>query len=64
MELLHLKFLQLCHLLELPHFQFHLIAHGDLGRITKSDILILISNSGNTSELSNIISFSKKIRLL
>ena len=39
-------------------------SHGDLGRITKSDILILISNSGNTSELSNIISYSKKIRLL
>ena len=30
-------------------------SHGDLGRITKKDILILISNSGNTSELKNII---------
>ena len=30
-------------------------SHGDLGRITKKDILILISNSGNTSELNNII---------
>ena len=38
-------------------------SHGDLGRITKSDILILISNSGNTSELSNIISFSKKNKI-
>jgi arabinose-5-phosphate isomerase len=35
-------------------------SHGDLGRITKNDILILISNSGNTSELSNIIEYSKK----
>ena len=32
-------------------------SHGDLGRITKNDILILISNSGNTSELENIISY-------
>ena len=30
-------------------------SHGDLGRITKKDILILISNTGNTSELKNII---------
>ena len=35
-------------------------SHGDLGRITKNDILILISNSGNTSELSNIIDYAKK----
>ena len=34
-------------------------SHGDLGRITKKDILILISNSGNTSELKNIIKFAK-----
>ena len=34
-------------------------SHGDLGRITKKDILILISNSGNTSELKNIIKYAK-----
>jgi arabinose-5-phosphate isomerase len=39
-------------------------SHGDLGRITKNDILILISNSGNTSELSNIIDYSKKNKIL
>ena len=39
-------------------------SHGDLGRITKSDILILISNSGNTSELNNIIEYSKKNKIL
>tara|TARA_B100000902_G_scaffold51723_1_gene58435 strand:+ start:2635 stop:3621 length:987 start_codon:yes stop_codon:yes gene_type:complete len=39
-------------------------SHGDLGRITKNDILILISNSGNTSELSNIIDFAKKNKIL
>ena len=39
-------------------------SHGDLGRITKNDILILISNSGNTSELQNIIEYSKKNKIL
>ena len=34
-------------------------SHGDLGRITKNDILILISNSGNTNELKNIIKYAK-----
>ncbi len=38
-------------------------AHGDLGAIssgTNKDVLILISNSGSSSELNPIISFSKK----
>ncbi len=39
-------------------------SHGDLGRITKNDILILISNSGNTSELKNVIEYSKKNKVL
>ena len=34
-------------------------SHGDLGRITKNDILILISYSGTTSELKNIIKYAK-----
>ncbi len=34
-------------------------SHGDLGRITKKDILILISHSGNTEELKNIIKYTK-----
>ena len=34
-------------------------SHGDLGRITKKDILILISYSGNTDELKNIIKYAK-----
>ena len=38
-------------------------SHGDLGRITKKDILILISNSGNTNELKNIIKFSKSHKI-
>jgi arabinose-5-phosphate isomerase len=38
-------------------------SHGDLGRITKKDILILISNSGNTSELKNIIKFAQSYKI-
>ncbi len=34
-------------------------SHGDLGRITRKDILILISYSGNTNELTNIIKYAK-----
>lgn len=41
-------------------------SHGDMGRITKSDVLILISYSGNTEELKDIIKYSKlnKINLI
>jgi arabinose-5-phosphate isomerase len=38
-------------------------SHGDLGKITNKDILILISNSGNTSELNNIIKYAKSARI-
>ncbi len=38
-------------------------SHGDLGRITNKDILILISNSGNTQELKNVIKFAKSNRV-
>ncbi len=38
-------------------------SHGDLGSITKKDILILISNSGNTTELKNIIQFSNRYKI-
>ena len=38
-------------------------SHGDLGRITQKDILILISNSGNTNELKNIIKFAKSYKV-
>tara|TARA_X000000368_G_C23007066_1_gene701706 strand:- start:85 stop:1050 length:966 start_codon:yes stop_codon:yes gene_type:complete len=38
-------------------------SHGDLGRITNKDILILISNSGNTSELKNIIKYAKSNKI-
>ena len=39
-------------------------SHGDLGMISKRDILILISNSGETNELKNIIQYAKRNRIL
>ena len=38
-------------------------SHGDLGRITNKDILILISYSGNTTELKNIIKYAKSNKI-
>ncbi len=35
-------------------------SHGDLGGIKKNDCIIAISNSGETSELNNIINYSKR----
>tara|TARA_B100000989_G_scaffold298130_1_gene286230 strand:- start:1090 stop:2031 length:942 start_codon:yes stop_codon:yes gene_type:complete len=37
--------------------------HGDLGMITKKECIILISNSGETSELFNIILHCKKLKI-
>ena len=39
-------------------------SHGDLGMISKKDVLILISNSGETNELKNIIRFAKRNRII
>ena len=39
-------------------------SHGDLGMISKKDILIIISNSGETSELKNIIQYAKRNKIL
>ncbi|MBD1581043.1 KpsF/GutQ family sugar-phosphate isomerase [Pseudoalteromonas sp. S16_S37] len=36
-------------------------SHGDLGMITKDDVVVLISNSGETSEVLNIIPVIKRI---
>ena len=35
-------------------------SHGDLGSVSKKDILILISYSGNTEELKNIIQYANR----
>ena len=37
-------------------------SHGDLGMISSNDIVILISNSGDSEELKNIISYIKRNR--
>ena len=39
-------------------------SHGDLGSISKKDILILISYSGKTNELKNIIQYANRNRVL
>ena len=39
-------------------------SHGDLGMISQKDILIIISNSGKTSELKNIIQYANRNKIL
>jgi len=39
-------------------------SHGDLGSLSKKDILILISYSGKTNELKNIIQYANRNRIL
>ena len=39
-------------------------SHGDLGSVTKKDILILISYSGETNELKNIIQYANRNKVL
>lgn len=38
-------------------------SHGDLGMITKDDICIVISNSGETSELSDVIAHTRRFQI-
>ncbi len=39
-------------------------SHGDLGSISKKDILILISNSGETQELKPVIQYANRNKIL
>ena len=39
-------------------------SHGDLGSISKKDVLILISYSGKTNELKNIIQYANRNKIL
>ena len=39
------------------------VSHGDAGQIGKKDVLIVISNSGNTSELTNLLKFANRFRI-
>ena len=38
-------------------------SHGDLGMITENDALIMLSNSGETSELFDLISYAKRFSI-
>ena len=38
-------------------------SHGDLGSISKKDLLIIISNSGQTNELKNIIQYANRNKI-
>ena len=38
-------------------------SHGDLGMITKEDIVILLSNSGGSTELNDIIAYCKRFSI-
>ena len=38
-------------------------SHGDLGSITRKDVLILISNSGNTEELKPVIQYVNRFKI-
>ena len=38
-------------------------SHGDLGSIRKKDVLILLSNSGDTVELKNIIQYANRYKI-
>ena len=46
---------QFCHSTEM--------SHGDLGIISKNDIIIILSNSGNSIELKGVIDFCKKYKI-
>ncbi len=38
-------------------------SHGDLGMITNQDLVIALSNSGETHELANVIDYTKRFRI-
>ena len=46
---------QFCHSTEM--------SHGDLGIISNNDIVVILSNSGNSSELNGVINFCKKNKI-
>ncbi len=38
-------------------------SHGDLGMVTREDVVIMISNSGETPELAEMIKYTRKYRI-
>ena len=39
-------------------------SHGDLGSISRKDVLILVSNSGNTEELKPVIQYANRSKII
>lgn len=48
-----------------PSFFVHAAeaSHGDLGMITKADVVLMLSNSGNTAELRDIITYCTRFAI-
>ncbi len=38
-------------------------SHGDLGMMTKDDVVMVLSNSGETAELANLLAFTRRFRI-
>ena len=38
-------------------------SHGDLGALTREDALLMLSNSGETAELSSLITYAKRFEI-
>ena len=38
-------------------------SHGDLGMITDADVLLMLSNSGETPELADLVNYAKRFRI-
>jgi arabinose-5-phosphate isomerase len=38
-------------------------SHGDLGMITPDDVVLVLSNSGNTRELGDIVAYTRRFRI-
>ena len=38
-------------------------SHGDLGMITQDDVVIALSNSGETAELANLVAYTKRFEI-
>lgn len=38
-------------------------SHGDLGMVTSNNVILALSNSGETAELSNVVAFSRRFRI-
>lgn len=38
-------------------------SHGDLGMVTQDDVILLLSNSGETAELRDVLTYSKRFKI-